>query len=133
MVIVDSCVWSEALRKKATDENLIVKELRKLILEGRVVLLNPIRQELLSGIREKKDFEALKLQLSAFPGVPLDDSVYEVAAEFFNRCRAQGIQGSNTDYLICAAGHHLGYEIFTTDQDFESYKSVLGIQLMRQP
>jgi hypothetical protein len=31
-------------------------------------------------------------------------STYELAAECFNTCRAQGVQGSNNDFLICAAG-----------------------------
>lgn len=51
-VLVDTCVWSDALRKvnfKADDP--IVKELKELIREGRVQMIGPIRQEILSGIR----------------------------------------------------------------------------------
>ena len=52
-VLVDTCVWSQLLRK-ATDENdPIVLELNELIKEYRVQMIGPIRQELLSGIKNK--------------------------------------------------------------------------------
>jgi len=52
-----------------------------------------------------------------------------LAAEFFNLAKSKGIQGSNTDYLICAGAHRHRLPIFTTDQDFERYASVVPIRL----
>ncbi len=48
---------------------------------------------------------------------------YELAAEFFNTCRSNGVQGSNTDFLICAAAANRNYSIFTTDKDFENFQA----------
>ena len=53
----------------------------------------------------------------------------EEAASFFNKCRARGIQGSNTDYLICAAAARRGFGILTTDTDFAHFARVLPIEL----
>jgi predicted nucleic acid-binding protein len=46
---------------------------------------------------------------------------YELAAEFFNICRSKGIQGSNTDFLICAVAHRRSYSILSTDNDFQNF------------
>ncbi len=129
MVIVDTCIWSEALRKKTGPDTLVCGTLATLISDNQTVLLNPIRQEILSGIKERKTFERITRQLRPFPGLPLSDQTYELAAECFNSCRARGVQGSNTDFLICAAALQKDYFIFTTDKDFLNYKTVLGIKL----
>ena len=52
-VLVDTPVWSLALRRGAPQDGPEVRELRALLVEGRVVMMGPIRQELLSGSAEK--------------------------------------------------------------------------------
>jgi predicted nucleic acid-binding protein len=128
-IIVDTCIWSLALRRGTTSESEVVRELTELIKEVRVQLIGPIRQELLSGIKSNKQFSDLKQYLSAFPDLPLESQDYEKAAEFFNTCRSKGIQGSNTDFLICAVTFHRNFEIFTTDKDFVNYQQHLPIKL----
>jgi len=59
-VLVDTCVWSLAFRRGRSDRPDIVDELRALILDGRVVMLGPVRQEILSGIRSRTQFELLR-------------------------------------------------------------------------
>jgi predicted nucleic acid-binding protein len=54
---------------------------------------------------------------------------YEPAAEFFNTCRRSGVQGSNTDFLICAAAHRRNHTIFTTDHDFRNFQVHWPIRL----
>ncbi|MFO7766132.1 MAG: hypothetical protein R6V33_06850 [Pelovirga sp.] len=53
-VLVDTCIWSLALRRKKSEQDAVVNELGELISEGRAQLIGPIRQELLSGIKNKK-------------------------------------------------------------------------------
>ena len=128
-VIVDTCIWSLALRRNTPKSNHLVDELKELISEVRVQLIGPIRQELLSGIKSKKQFRNLRDHLSAFPDLLLESKDFELAAEHSNISRAKGIQGSNTDFLICSLAHRYKMPIFTTDKDFEQYKSVLPIKL----
>jgi predicted nucleic acid-binding protein len=128
-VIVDTSVWSLALRRaKKVDDN-VPRELAELIREGRVVMLGPVRQELLSGIREKRQFEMLSEHLRAFPDLEIETTDYEEAGSAFNRCREKGIQGSNTDFLICAVALRRDYSIFTTDGDFRHFARVLKLKL----
>jgi predicted nucleic acid-binding protein len=107
------------------------EEMRELVGQSRVRIIGPVRQEILSGIRERKNFENLKERLSVFPDVVILTADYERAAELFNACRARGIQGSHTDFLICAISLHHDWEIFTTDSDFLRYARIIGVKLYR--
>jgi predicted nucleic acid-binding protein len=130
-ILVDTSVWSLALRKKTLteDEKNIVKELKELIYELRVVVIGPVRQELLSGISDEIKFMNLKDKLRAFEDLTLKVEDYEKAAEIFNTCRRNGVQGSHIDFLICAAAMNNEISIFTTDKDFENYKKYINMKL----
>jgi len=132
-VIVDTPVWSLALRRArgalSRPQFEIVEEWSRLVQGDAVVLIGVVRQELLSGIRNRGVFERLRGQLRAFEDVPLDIEDFEEGARCANRCRAAGIAGSLVDYLICAAARRRGYAIFTLDADFERYARVLSLRL----
>jgi predicted nucleic acid-binding protein len=106
-------------------------ELASLIEDGRVEMLGAVRQEILSGTREQPQFERLQEHFRAFPDIALETADHEEAALFFTRCRRKGIQGSNTDFLICATAKRRGLSIFTTDEDFKHFARVLPITLHR--
>lgn len=127
-VIVDTPIWSLALRRTTGAEAHEVEILSELIKDGRAMLIGLVRQELLSGIKTTKQFENLREHLAAFPDVPLETADYEQAAAFFNQCRSKGVQGSSIDFLICAVAHRRGLEIFTTDGDFTSCAKHLPIK-----
>ena len=128
-VLVDTSVWSLALRRRAGAVHPAASELRSLVDEGRVAIIGPIRQELLSGIREAAAYERLRDHLRAFEDERLETADFEQAAGHFNSCRARGIQGSNTDFLICAVSERRGFPILTTDADFVEFATVLPITL----
>lgn len=94
-------------------------------------MIGPVRQEILSGIKERAQFDKLREHLRAFPDVEIASHDYEEAASAFNRCREKGIQGSNTDFLICAVAARHEFDIFTTDDDFKHFARVLPITLHR--
>lgn len=130
-VIVDTSVWSLALRRNQTQPLQPIVLLRDLIADSRVIMLGAVRQEILSGLRHLEQFNRLKEHLHPFPNLELNIADYELAAEFYNTCRTQGIQGANTDFLICAAAAQRNYAILTTDQDFENFKSHLPMILLK--
>lgn len=130
MVLVDSDVWSEAFRKSG-DKSAWVDRLEELIRNEEVLMIGPIRQEVLSGIREQKSFEKIRRVLRAFPSQPLQDSIFELAASFFNTCRKNGIQGSHTDFLVCACSVAWKAGILSQDKDYEAYSRYLPIEIDR--
>lgn len=95
------------------------------------MLLGAVRQEVLSGLRYVEQFERLRRSLRAFPDLKLAVQDYELAAEYFNLCRSKGVQGANTDFLICAAAAKRNHLILTTDKDFENFAVLLPINLLR--
>lgn len=137
-VLVDTSVWSLALRRPrgtalSADQVLLVNALADLVRDGRAVLIGAIRQELLCGIKLVTQFDQLRTSLAAFDDLALPMAVYEAAAQAFNHCRANGVQGSNTDFLICAAALHHAVPIFSTDGDFAQYQRWLPIQRFLPP
>ena len=128
-VLVDTSIWSLALRRREHAQNPEAEELGRLIAAHVVEIIGPIRQELLSGVRDKAQFERLEMHLDAFPDVPLTAEDYVTAAKFYNLCRARGIQGSNTDFLICAVAVRHDLSVFTTDGDFPRFTRCLPIVL----
>ena len=129
-VLVDTSVWSLALRRSRAGAAVPeVEELRSLIDEGRVAMIGPIRQELLSGVRTIESFERLRGHLRPYADEPLETADFERAAEHFNTCRARGVQGSNTDFLICAVAERRNLPILTTDADFPRFAGVIPIRL----
>ena len=128
-VLVDTCLWSLALRRSKEVINADAEEFKELIRLFRVVIIGPIRQEILSGVSSKKQFSTLKNQLAAFTDLQLTQVDYERAAEIYNINRSNGIQGSNTDFLICAVSERYNIPIFTLDKDFNLYQKHTKIQL----
>jgi predicted nucleic acid-binding protein len=133
MVLVDTPVWSLALRRKPGDltprEQALTQALAELVREGRAQIVGVVRQELLSGLREADRFDRLRDYLRAFEEPKLDVRDYEEAAQMDNRCRTKGIAGSAIDFLICAVAQRRKWQVFTTDWDFERYGKVLAVRL----
>lgn len=136
IVVVDTSVWSMALRRPSrarlpADELKHVRALNDLIADARVALLGVVRQELLSGIKDIRQFTQLRDYLHAFPDVPLTVADYELAAEMSNTCRSHGIAAPPIDLLICSVAHGRQWAIYTLDRDFERYARYLPLRFLR--
>jgi predicted nucleic acid-binding protein len=135
LVLVDTPVWSLALRRSGADLNprevRLIAVLRDLIRDGRAQLVGPVRQELLSGIRREATFRNLREQLRPFDEPHLEVDDYEEAARIHNQCRSRGIAGSAIDFLLCAAASRRDWQILTTDHDFTRYATVLPLKILQ--
>ena len=127
-ILVDTCIWSLVLRRKQPDERFR-NELGKLVLGHRIAMIGPIRQEILTGIPSKSQFQALQSHLRAFEDVVLSSRHFEMAAELSNNCMGKGFQGSHTDFIICAVAKSEKMAIYTNDQDFARYSKIIGLSL----
>ena len=132
-VLIDTSVWSLALRRRPRDlnarESLLVSELTELVQEGRAGIIGLIRQELLSGIKSSNQCEDVRKTLRAFADEPVGIEDHEAAAKASNACRAKGIAATVVDMLICAVAHRRSMSVFTTDPDFQSYARCLPLKL----
>lgn len=126
--MVDTNIWSEVFRK--TKPNVIVREvLIELIVNRLVLVCGPVRQELLSGIKESRIFENIKKSMRSFDDIEITTADFEKAAEFNNTCRKNGIQGSHTDFLLCALASKPDITLLTLDKDFEHYSRFVNFNL----
>ena len=119
-LLADTSVWSLALRRRktaslSTHEKPVAALLAEAISDGRVVMVGPIRQELLSGIKEQAQFEKVKNALQAFRDEPLDSYDYEEAARLYNLCRNRGVECGPIDILICAVAVRHRWQVLAND------------------
>ncbi|MDA8137149.1 MAG: PIN domain-containing protein [Desulfobacteraceae bacterium] len=128
-VLVDTPIWSYALRSPNKEHQPEVNALTFLIRNQRAIIIGPIRQEILSGYSDLRKYRTVRERIAYFENTPIVDSDYEQAAEFSNQCRKKGIQGSHIDFLICGVAYRLDVPIFTTDKDFLSYQKIISIKL----
>lgn len=118
---MDTCVWSLSLRRRkgtaglSGQEQRLVAALSEAIRDGRVAIVGPVRQELLSGISDKAQFERLRSILDAFADEPITTAIYVEAARLDNVCGARGVQCGEVDMLLCATALHYGWTILTSD------------------
>ena len=129
-VLADTCAWSLLLRRGTPvalsgEEQFMLTVLKDAIQDGRVAMVGPIRQEVLSGIRETAQFERLKGALEAFPDEPITTGDYEQAACFFNLCRSQGVECGGIDILLCAVASRAGWTLLTNDGGIKRCMEVL--------
>jgi hypothetical protein len=93
----------------------MVTTLEEAIRDGRAAIIGPIRQEILSGIKDRAQFEKIRKTLRPLEDEPLTTSDFEQAAHLFNLCRSHGVQCGATDILICAVSIRARWTVLTND------------------
>ena len=78
-------------------------------------MLGLIRQELLSGVKEKVQFDRVKAALDAYLDEPTNTADHEYAARSYHECRSQGVQAGTVDILICALALRRSWEALSAD------------------
>jgi predicted nucleic acid-binding protein len=129
-VIVDTCAWSLSLRRRdkikiGADEQQVLTQLREAIRDGGAAIIGPVRQEILSGIRNQAQFSKVEALLNPFPDEELSAVDYVEAARLFNLCQDHGVQCGPTDILICAVAIRKQFGILTYDQGLKRCMKVL--------
>ena len=118
-VLVDTSVWSLALRRDKPADVPEVEALRGAVERGDACLLGVILQEVLQGFPSPDRTRRLVDYLSPFPILALHRGDYVYAAEIRNKCRAKGVPASTVDAQIAAAAINHRCRLLTTDGDFE--------------
>lgn len=131
-VLVDTSVWSLALRRKGgpaklnDEEKRLVALLVEAIRDGRVLVAGPVRQEVLSGIVTPEQFAEVKARLDPFPDQPIASEDYVEAARLYNLCRRRGVVCGAVDMLLCAIAYRNDWTILTRDSGME--RSIAAIE-----
>jgi predicted nucleic acid-binding protein len=127
MLIADTSAWVEWLRRRESPADLA---LDAAISNDLVVLLEPVKAELLIGARDRAEVGVLRSLLETVDFAlmyPRDD--FESATELFHTARQRGVTVRGiTDCLIAAMALRLGHPILHHDRDFARLAPVIELQ-----
>jgi len=118
-LLVDTSVWSLALRRHVSVDEPAVLMLKDALLGAEVVVTTGIvLQELLQGFSGPKAKAEIIQRFATLPLVQPDLNDHIDAAEIRNTCRRAGVQVGTTDALIAQLCIRHGLQLLTTDKDF---------------
>ena len=106
--------------------------LKEAIQDRRAAIIGPIRQEILSGIRDKAQFARIEAQLEPFRDEEVVAEDYVEAARLFNHCRDHGLQCGPVDTLLLALSGRLRFPILTQDKGMVRCVEVLQTKNLPQ-
>ena len=129
-VIIDTSVWSEALRRKKNTINSSETIIRKIIEKDiEILLLGIILQEILSGISNEKLYNEIKKILDDFVYLKTTKNDYIYASELSNKCRSNGIKAGSIDYLIASTTIQNDLYLVTYDKDFVNISKYTDLKI----
>ena len=118
-LLIDTSIWSEALRRKDKSVNSSETVLRKIIDNNdEIVVIGIILQEILSGISNPKLFAEIRNILNDFSYLEIVKDDYIYAAELRNKCKQKGITAGSFDFLIASVAIRNKLILVTYDSDF---------------
>lgn len=115
MVLIDSSVWIESLRR---DGELAVKcAVEGLLDEYEATLCSPVRLEVLGGARESERV-ALNRHFSILPYLRAQEDDYTQACEFAWTLARNGVRAPWFDLLIAAIAARVECRVYSLDKHF---------------
>ena len=133
MIVVDTCVLSEAFRKKSRRSNThIVDCLMQMIKDDwPLVIPGIVLQEFLTGFITDTSFQKGLDVLSGFNVNYADNEDHLMAARIRTQCHKKGVQSSSIDVLIAAMTINLNGRLLTVDNDFLDISKVCHLKLFQ--
>ena len=118
-LLVDTSVWSLALRRDAEATEPEVQELKEALFGAEVVVTTGlVLQELLQGFSGAKARTRIIARFAALPLLQPDRDDHIGAAALRNACRQSGVQLGTIDALLAQLAIRHDLTLLTTDKDF---------------
>lgn len=131
MILVDTSAWSFFLRRKKRVESPLITILTDLVANDEpIYLCGIVYQEVLQGIRNKKQYDTVKSYLDQFNFLQTDLHVHHLAAQVFNKCQDKGVSASTVDCLIAALALFHDCFLLTLDNDFQHMARCVNLKLV---
>ena len=118
-LLVDTSIWSLALRRDSPAPGREVRALVQAIESGETLLTTGlVLQELLQGFSGPKSREQILDRFSSIPLLVPDRDDHVRAAELRNHCRRSGVQVGTIDALLAQLCIRHDLIMLTADEDF---------------
>ncbi len=129
-LLVDTSVWSLALRRDAPPDVPEVRALRDALAGGEIVATTGvILQELLQGIVPEQARTQIVEMFAALEYHTPSREDHVAAAAVRNTLRSAGVQVGPIDALIAQLAIAGGHRLLTTDNDFRTASRHISLQL----
>ena len=123
--VVDTSAWIDFFR----GDRRTVPRVDRLLEDGVVAFVGPIRAEVLSGARTSAEYERLRSLFDGLVAVPDPPAMWERVAECRFALARGGHQVELVDIAIAVATFARGFRLLTRDRDFERIRMVVPIEL----
>jgi len=126
MVLVDSSIWIESLRR---DGDVLVKlALNALMEESEATICSMVKLEVLGGARlqERKNLSA---DFELIPYIPVTEKDWSAAVLLSWKLREKGHVVKWNDILIATMAHRRDIRVFARDKHFDIMRDVIGVSL----
>lgn len=119
-LLVDTSVWSLALRRDASTAEPEVLQLKDAMMGADVVVTTGlVLQELLQGFSGPKSRAQIIERFAALPLLQPDREDHVAAAEIRNTCRRAGVQIGTIDALLAQLCVRHDLTLLSTDNEFK--------------
>ena len=130
-LLIDTSVWSKALRRKEKSLNSSETLVRRIIENNdEIVIIGIILQEILSGITNVKLFSEIEAILNDFSYIDIMKEDYIYAAELRNKCKQKGIIAGSFDFLIASVAIRKKLTLVTYDKDFKNISKYTELKIL---
>ena len=135
MIVLDTSVLSRVFRRTrpgAEERRLQAVFEGLMAADARLGLPGIVLQEVLSGIRARRQFDDLARKLTAaFTILPEGVREHVEAARVKNVCLGKALNVSGVDCLIAACAMTGGHELFAVDDDFDAIARHVPLKLFK--
>lgn len=122
LVLVDTSVWVRFFRAEGSAN---IQALDQLLSLAAVATCGPIRAEVISGAKTRREFQRLRDLFTAVRDLPPPDGIWnEIEAHRFALAR-RGYQASLVDLWIALTAHAHGVALWILDEDFQHIAAVV--------
>jgi predicted nucleic acid-binding protein len=129
-VLIDTSVWSLALRRRGPANHVQVARLRTFIGREQLAITGTILQEVLQTYREDQIVAEVTRFLEPYPLLEIDRATCIEAAHIHRQCAGRGIAASTIDCRIAAAAMRHDHALLTADADFARIATVCDLELI---
>jgi len=129
MVIVDSSVWIDLLRKRETPETIVFK---RVAASEDIGLGDLILYEVLQGVSPPRRLQKIGRYLMTFRIFPMGGrSLVLDAIRNVQVLRTHGIQPATVDCLIATFCIRSGSRLLSSDRHFQPFVDLLGLKMAK--
>jgi len=134
MILLDTCVLSEAFRKaskpsKFSEEVAFFKQM--VAEDWPIAIPGIVFQEFLTGVKTDKVLRTAMLAVEGFPLVLADEEDHILASRIRSQCLSKGVSAHGIDCLIAATAINRNYRLLTFDDDFVSIAKVCHLKMFQ--